>query len=104
MSEYADGFFGYFIGHESDPKGAGGIYDSATYPHLKTVIDSIRNHDTERAIVAVGNAGDTGKWTPGEQTAFRQAFFPPEHRSGAGQHPDERAVHPLVAAPTPTPR
>ena len=75
MMDYADGFFGYFIGHESDPKGAGGIYDSATYGNLRTVIDSIRNHDRERAIVVVGNAGNTGTWTLGEQALFRDVFF-----------------------------
>ncbi len=75
MMEYARGFFGYFIGHESDPKGAGGIYDSATYGNLRTVIDSIRNHDRERAIVVVGNAGNTGTWTLGEQALFRDVFF-----------------------------
>ncbi len=75
MMEYADGFFGYFIGHESDPKGAGGIYDSDTYGNLRTVIDSIRNHDRERAIVVVGNAGNTGTWTLGEQALFRDVFF-----------------------------
>ncbi len=79
-TDYVDGFFGYFIGHEQYPKdrsGAwlGGIYDSATYDNLGLVIDEIRRHDTERAIVAVGSVNDIAAWTPGEQEAFRKVFF-----------------------------
>ena len=88
MMEYADGFFGYFIGHESDPKGAGGIYDSATYGNLRTVIDSIRNHDRERAIVVVGNTGHIGdptaSRTPEEEEAYRDTYWTPTEQDAFG--------------------
>ena len=88
MMDYADGFFGYFIGHESDPKGAGGIYDSATYGNLRTVIDSIRNHDRERAIVVVGNTGHIGdptaSRTPEEEEAYRDTYWTPTEQDAFG--------------------
>ena len=88
MMEYADGFFGYFIGHESDPKGAGGIYDSDTYGNLRTVIDSIRNHDRERAIVVVGNTGHIGdptaSRTPEEEEAYRDTYWTPTEQDAFG--------------------
>ena len=68
------GFYGYRIGHETDY--CGGIYDSRTYDNMSTVINSIRAHDTEHRIIAVGNTLDT-RWTGHEQTAFRQNFFRP---------------------------
>ena len=47
------GFYGYRIGHEADPCGGdGGIYNSATYDNMVTVIDSIRAYDTEHRIIA----------------------------------------------------
>jgi hypothetical protein len=74
-----DGFYGYRIGHEDDPCGDdGGIYNSATYANMATVIDSIRAYDTEHRIIAVGNTLNTSAWTPTEQTAFRQSFFLPD--------------------------
>ena len=83
-TEYVDGFFGYFIGHERYPnwyrsyRGGGwqgGIYNSNTYTNLGKVIDAIRERDTTRAIVAVGSVHDTETWTDAEQTEFRQKFF-----------------------------
>ena len=71
------GFYGYRIGHEADPCGDGGIYNSDTYDNMVTVIDSIRAYDTEYRIIAVGNTLNTDAWTPVEQTAFRQSFFRP---------------------------
>lgn len=78
-TDYVDGFFGYFIGHERYPKWddgfQGGIYDSATYTNLGKVIDAIRERDTTRAIVAVGNTSSTDAWSATEQEAFWRAFF-----------------------------
>ena len=75
-----DGFYGYRIGHEADPCGHG-IYDSATYANMATVIDSIRADDTTRRIVAIGNT-QSGVWDKWEQTAFRQSFFRPATEPG----------------------
>ena len=88
------GFYGYRIGHEADPcvryriPGTnpprwidGGIYNSATYDNMVTVIDSIRAHDTEHRIVAVGNTLAPA-WTSAEQTAFGQRFFRPATEPG----------------------
>ena len=69
------GFYGYRIGHETDPCGHG-IYDLDTYDNMSTVINSIRAYDTEHRIIAVGNTLDT-RWTGHEQTAFLQNFFRP---------------------------
>ena len=72
-----DGFYGYRIGHEADPCGGdGGVYNSATYDNMVTVIDSIRAYDTEHRIVAVGNTFAPA-WTSAEQTAFGRRFFRP---------------------------
>ncbi len=68
-------FYGYRIGHEADP--CGGIYDSATYDNMSTVIDSIRAYDTQHRIIAVGNTLNTREWTAEEQAEFRQNFFRP---------------------------
>ena len=71
------GFYGYRIGHEADPCGGdGGVYNSATYDNMVTVIDSIRAYDTEHRIIAVGNTF-ASNWTSAEQTAFGQRFFRP---------------------------
>ena len=71
-----DEFYGYRIGHEADPCGDGGIYNSDTYANMVTVIDSIRAHDTEHRIIAVGNT-ESDAWDAMERTAFRQSFFRP---------------------------
>ena len=87
-TDYVDGFFGYFIGHEQYPNWyseggfQGGIYDSNTYGNLGKVIDAIREVDTKRAIVAAGSVNDIAAWTTDEQEAFRKEFFRPTTESG----------------------
>lgn len=78
---YADAFYGYRIGHENAPDGQG-IYDSNTYSNLATVIQTIRNYDTTRRIIAIGNVDNLGSWSLAEQTAFRQQFFRPATEPG----------------------
>ncbi|MEW6750436.1 MAG: hypothetical protein AB1505_05595, partial [Candidatus Latescibacterota bacterium] len=75
-SPYGTAFYGYRLGHETDPIGYG-IYDQGTYGNLGAVIDEIRGQDMTRRIIAVGNVMDDGltRWTTGEQAAFRNAFF-----------------------------
>ena len=74
-----DAFYGYQIGHESDYQGHG-IYDSDTYDNMVTVINTIRDHDTEHRIIAIGNTTDS-RWTSTEQDSFRTHFFGPDSLS-----------------------
>ncbi len=75
-----DAFYGYQIGHEIDYQGHG-IYDSDTYDNMVTVINTIRDHDTEHRIIAIGNTTDS-RWTSTEQDSFRTHFFGPDSLSG----------------------
>ena len=78
------GFYGYRIGHEFSPAGAG-IYDSAVYGNLAGVIDTIRVHDRSHRIIAIGDVAN-GNWTAQEREAFRQVFFRPERPANVVQH------------------
>jgi hypothetical protein len=85
---YVGAFWGYFLGEEDKPRYdsnplTGGIYDPNTYCNLKTVMDSIRAHDTTRRILVVGKSSNLGAWSLDEQAVFRDTFFRPSNEDAA---------------------